>query len=148
MNILYLVLFFVVFKMFNGGDKNTSDTKSSFDSLSSLGILGDNGKDIINSINKLNDPQSNKQNVILEIITNPAVFSLAQEMFFHKKNTKTEDNESDKGSAERRDTPNSKPQEEQGFSEESKEFFKPITNVAGKEISEKLYSLYDNWYIT
>ena len=33
------------------------------------------------------------------------------------------------------------------FSQESKDFFKPIENVAGAEISQKLYSLYDNWYI-
>ncbi len=29
----------------------------------------------------------------------------------------------------------------------SKEFFKPIEKVAGNEISQKLYEIYDNWYI-
>ena len=30
--------------------------------------------------------------------------------------------------------------------EESEEFFRPVENIAGVEVSEKLRHLYDNWY--
>ena len=33
------------------------------------------------------------------------------------------------------------------YSDESKEFFRPVEKVAGAEISGKLYKLYDNWYV-
>ena len=33
------------------------------------------------------------------------------------------------------------------FSEEAKEFFRPIEKIAGLEVSKELYKLYDGWYL-
>ena len=82
----------------------------------------------------------------MTLLTNPVIFEIVQK--FANKNQ----NEEQKNNQQNNDEKNQQQQEDnnekqQTFSDESKEFFAPISEVADKQISKKLSSLYDNWYI-
>lgn len=107
------------------------------------GLLNDNARSVVDSVGKLSDPNASKEQrtgALLEMITNPTVMEMAEKLF------------SGNGAKCTDSTP---PQDQDvnnegynlgRYSDESREFFRPIEKVAGKEISHKLYSLYDNRY--
>lgn len=57
------------------------------------------------------------------VLSNPEVISMLSSLFVKKENSY-----------------------DNNYSKESQDFFKNVENVAGKEVSKKLYHLYDNWY--
>lgn len=107
------------------------------------GLLNDNARSVVDSVGKLSDPNASKEQrtgALLEMITNPTVMEMAEKLF------------SGNGAKGTVSTPpqdqdvNSEGYNLGRYSDESREFFRPIEKVAGKEISHKLYSLYDNRY--
>ena len=62
-----------------------------------------------------------------------------------KSENKTNDEQTEEKAADKQE--NAPFEEKQNFSQESRDFFRPVEKVAGVEISSKLYGLYDNWYI-
>lgn len=107
------------------------------------GLLNDNARSVMDSVGKLSDPNASKEQrtgALLEMMTNPTVMEMAEKLF--------------SGSSAK--SADSTPKEDQDvnsegynlgrYSDESREFFRPIEKVAGKEVSHKLYSLYDNRY--
>lgn len=109
------------------------------------GLLNDNARSVMDSVGKLSDPNASKEQrtgALLEMMTNPTVMEMAEKLF--------------SGNSAGAKSTESTPREDQDvnsegynlgrYSDESREFFRPIEKVAGKEVSHKLYSLYDNRY--
>ena len=90
-----------------------------------------------------NATQEDKNLAIMNLLTNPAIFEIVQKFATKQpeQQDKEKQNTDDKSQAEQKQD-----KTEQNFSAESQEFFAPIKDVADKQISKKLYSLYDNWY--
>ncbi|MBQ9714919.1 MAG: hypothetical protein IJV77_00760 [Clostridia bacterium] len=90
-----------------------------------------------------NATQEDKNLAIMNLLTNPAIFEIVQKFATKQpeQQDKQKQNTDDKPQAEQKQD-----KTEQNFSAESQEFFAPIKDVADKQISKKLYSLYDNWY--
>ena len=88
--------------------------------------------------------EEDKNAAMMALMTNPAMFEIIQK--FTAKGDRPQDTAQDFGNFG--DKAQEQPTDgKDGYSAESKEFFKPVENVAGIEISQKLYKLYDNWYI-
>ncbi len=106
------------------------------------GLLSDDTKSIIDSFGKLSSKNcsgDDKLSAILQMMTNPMVMNLAQSLFPQQQSSTQETQEqpftNDEGY--KFDTP----------SQDSKEFFRPIENIADAEVKNKLYKFYDNWYV-
>lgn len=109
--------------------------KSPLESLSSF--MSDDTKNIMDSITKLSDKdasQEDKTGAIFQMMTNPAVMDMASKLFNKQEPDKKQD-ENDEGY--KFETP----------SATSREFFRPIDNIADAEVKHKLYWFYDNWYV-
>lgn len=109
--------------------------KSPLESLSSF--MSDDTKNIMDSITKLSDKdasQEDKTGAIFQMMTNPAVMDMASKLF-NKQETDKKQDENDEGY--KFETP----------SATSREFFRPIDNIADAEVKHKLYWFYDNWYV-
>ena len=109
--------------------------KSPLESLSSF--MSDDTKNIMDSITKLSDKdasQEDKTGAIFQMMTNPAVMDMASKLF-NKQETDKKQDENDEGY--KFETP----------SATSREFFRPIDNIADAEVKHKLYWFYDDWYV-
>lgn len=107
------------------------------------GLLNDNARSVMDSVGKLSDPNASKEQrtgALLQMITNPTVMEMAEKLFSGNSAKST-----DSTPPQDQDV-NSEGYNLGKYSDESREFFRPIEKVAGKEISHKLYSLYDNRY--
>ena len=96
-------------------------------------FLSDETKSLLSCVEKLTDKNADgndKTGALLQMMTNPQVAGFAEKLFAKKENLKNDEGY-DFG----------KP------SEASKNFFRPIDNVADAEVKHKLYSFYDNWYV-
>ena len=91
-----------------------------------------------------NATEEDKNLAIMNLLTNPAIFEIVQK--FAIKQPKQEKNKEKQNTDDQNQTEQKQDETEQNFSAESQEFFAPIKDVADKQISKKLYSLYDNWY--
>ena len=89
-----------------------------------------------------NATEEDKNLAIMNLLTNPAIFEIVQK-FATKQPPQEKQNQK---TSEQNETQQKQDKAEQNFSAESQEFFAPIKDVADKQISKKLYSLYDNWY--
>lgn len=99
--------------------------------------MSDDTKNIMDSITKLSDKdasQEDKTGAIFQMMTNPAVMDMASKLFNKQEPDKKQD-ENDEGY--KFETP----------SATSREFFRPIDNIADAEVKHKLYWFYDNWYV-
>lgn len=141
MNLLPILLGLIMFSGFNKKDKNKQSVGGlNLGDLS--GILSNpDAIGLLPHVTKLfdkNASEEDKNAAMMALMTNPAVFEIMQK--FTSKKDDGQDVAQDFGE-------NSQQENSTEFSAESKEFFKPVENVAGVEISQKLYKLYDNWYI-
>ena len=111
----------------NVKDFLSDDTKNILDCVSQLSSSGASGND--------------KMGAILQMMSNPMFADFASKMFGGNKKSS--------------ETP---PQSEEFANDEgykfkqpsvtTQEFFKPIENIADAEVKNKLYTLYENWYVT
>ena len=115
------------------------------------GFLSEDTQNLLSCINKLQDKslsQEDKTSAIFALISNPTVMSILSNI--------APNSTPEKPDASKREQPcatnaPSSHQNEEGYkfdtpSAEAEQAFEPIKNIAGVEVSHKLYSLYDNWY--
>ena len=117
-----------------GGDKQQKNAQSPLDNIAQF--VNDDAKSIIDCVGKLSDKnssQEDKTGALFQMITNPAVMNMASGLF--KKNDEQPPIGNDEG------------YEFETPSKQSRDFFKPIDNIADAEVKHKLYWFYDNWYV-
>lgn len=99
------------------------------------GLLSDETKSLIDGVQTLADSSSTSQDktgAVLNLISNPSVISAVQKVFGGQ---------------------SGEPQtNEEGYvfpprSKESQEFFRPIKDVCGSEVTDRLCKFYDNHYV-
>ena len=151
MNLLPLLLgFFLI-----GSFKKQGEKQNDFD-LSQI-LSNPDVVSLLPNLAKLFDKNStdqDKNTAIMTLLTNPVIFEIVQKFTGKNQNetqqqndeTQKQEDKKQEESVKQKDC-NEEYKKQQTFSDESKEFFAPIKDVADKQISKKLYSLYDNWYI-
>ena len=156
MNLLPLLLGFALI-----GSINKKDKKQAFD-LSQI-LSNPDIANLLPHIAKLLDKSANDEDknfAMMNLLTNPAIFDIIQKFATRQtqtdtqtqqenqtensKNNQTNEQKQEQNSCQKDDT---NTQSKESFSAESQEFFAPIQEVADKQISKKLYTLYDNWYV-
>lgn len=135
----------------NGGGEKKNKSENFIDMENIQNTVG-----AINSFNKLGAKEGDTMSVVFELMSNPVVAELVGK-FLGKQaprasttddvhNNSNENNGFDfAAAADEAPSPageTSAPAE----SSEAEEFFEPVENIAGVEVSEKLKHLYDNWY--
>ena len=140
MNLSTVALLFLAWQMLS----NTQNTPKQTPKPDLTGFLSDDTKNILDSLGKISSKESSgddKLGAIIQMISNPTVMNLAQNLFSgNKNNAQKQEKERDTFS------------NEEGYSFEkpsasSQEFFRPIDNIADAEVKSKLYWFYDNWYV-
>lgn len=117
----------------NNDTKQSKSADSPLDNISQF--VSDDTKSILDCAKKLSDKnstQEDKTGALFQMMTNPAVMNMASSLF--KK-------------AEEQPVVNDEGYKFETPSKQSREFFKPIDNIADAEIKHKLYWFYDNWYV-
>lgn len=154
MNFLPVLIGVLLFSLFSdkGGAKKSGDSDNVIDMENIQNTVG-----AINSFNKLGGKDTDKMSVVFELMSNPVVAELVGK-FLGKQpaNEETEVHNDTSGggqdfsAASAQDFSESfAPQETpatEDTANESEELFRPVENIAGVEVSEKLRHLYDNWY--
>lgn len=135
MNPLPLLLGFMLIKGLGKKDKDSGD--------GGLGSLLGNpdAMAMLPHVTKLFDSaatEQEKNDAVMALMTNPAVFDIVSRFAAKNDGGKSGKNNDDAPAGET---------EKREYSDESREFFRPVEKVAGAEISGKLYKLYDNWYV-
>lgn len=133
MNLSTVMLLLLAWQMLSGGKKQNAPKKSLSD------LFNDDTKNIFDCVEKLTDKEASKEDktgAIFQMMTNPAVMDLAGKFFSKKEEEKKEE----------------PLQNEEGYnfeqpSADSREFFRPIENIADAEVKHRLYRFYDNWYV-
>ena len=134
MDLTTIALIALVWKMATGlGGKSNKSSPVSLDSLS--GLLSDDTKSVLSSAQTLIDSSASsedKTGAVLNLVSNPAVINVVQQAF---------------GGGQK-----SAPANDEGYvfparSEESQSFFRPIDQVCGTEVKDRLCWLYDNHYV-
>ncbi len=101
-------------------------------------FLSDDTKSMLDCFSKISSEKAeDKLGAIMQAISNPAVMNIAQSVFASTAK-KTEDNDAfvnDEGYEFEKPSP------------EAKDFFQPIEHIADPEVKNKLYTLYNNWYL-
>ncbi len=115
-------------------------------------FLNDETKDILDGVTKLSSATAtneDKTSAILQMMTNPTVMNLAQNLF----GTKKDDNTTTPPPTNQTTAPGTPPeQNDEGYTfdsptERAKQFFAPIDTITTAEIKHKLCYFYDNWYL-
>lgn len=137
MNLSTIALALLAWQLLSSGQNSQQQKKTSSPLENISQFINDDTKNILNCVQKLSDKEStqeDKTGALFQMMTNPAVMSMANSLF-----SKAEQPEqtvvNDEGY--RFETP----------SKASREFFKPIDNIADSEVKHKLYWFYDNWYV-
>ena len=148
MNLLPLLLGFALLGSFNKQNKQQAFDLSQILSNPDLANL-------LPHIAKLfdkNAKEEDKNFAIMNLLTNPAIFEIVQK--FVAKNPEKNTAQPQQNQSQENQSQENQQQEHHeqandntNFSVESQEFFAPIQEVADKQISKKLYALYDNWYV-
>ena len=150
MNLLPLLLGFVLLGTFNKQNKK----ENAFD-LSQI-LSNPDLVSLLPNVAKLFDKTAtdeDKNLAIMTLLTNPVIFEIVQKFATKNQNSYEQNNQpqneekTEQKQEEHHNKQEEKNEKQQTFSEESKEFFSPISDVADKQISKKLYALYDNWYV-
>ena len=138
MNLGTVALLLAGMYLLSGNNKKQSPDMSDLGSL-----LNDDARSVMDSVGKLSNPSATKEErtgALLQMVTNPAVMGLAEKFFGGSKSSQEKQQEKNDEDI------NSEGYNLGQYSQESREFFRPVENVAGKEVAHKLYSLYDNRY--
>lgn len=143
MNPLPLLLGFMLIKGLGKKDKDSGD--------GGLGSLLGNpdAMAMLPHVTKLFDSaatEQEKNDAVMALMTNPAVFDIVSRFTVKNDGGKSGKNNNDDAPADET-AKNAGETGKREYSDESKEFFRPVEKVAGAEISGKLYKLYDNWYV-
>lgn len=96
-------------------------------------LFSDETRALLECVGTLTDKQASsddKTGALLQMLSNPKIAELAEGLLHPRKEFANEE-------GYKFDTP----------SQASKDFFKPIDNVADAEVKHKLYGFYDNWYV-
>lgn len=112
-------------------------------------FFSDETNNVIDCVGKLSSEKSSdddKMGALFQIVSSPAVMNLVGNLFPGDKDKKTPEQNASYAASEELVN-------EEGYrfrtpSEESREFFRPIDNIADSEVKSKLYSFFDNWYIS
>jgi len=132
LNLSTILMLFAAWQLLKGNKSgNTSGKIADF--------LSDDTKNMLNCVDKLtskNASKDDKTGALFQIISNPAIMDIAGKLFQQKKSDNVPEKET-----------NDEGYEFEKPSADSKEFFKPIDNIADSEVKHKLYWFYDNWYV-
>ncbi len=112
-------------------------------------ILSDNVKNIIHSAQKLSDgscSQEDRAGAIFEIMSNPTLQNIASTLFGNMGTGSAADAAPQKSAEVNDPDVNSEGYRFETPSPDSREFFRPIDDIADTDIKHKLYWFYDNWY--
>lgn len=133
MNLSWLALALVAMQLLS-----SQNTKSQPPKPDLTEFLSDDTKNMIDCLGKLSSPDGgDKLGAIMQALSNPTVMNVAQSIF--SSGTKKEE----------KDAPftNDEGYEFEKPSPEAEEFFRPIEHIADPEVKNKLYTLYNNWYL-
>ena len=137
-----------------GNNQHTQQNPSSHSQIGLESFLSDDTKNMLNCVNKLSSAQcsqEDKTSAIFEMMANPALMSLASNIFGGQRQ-----NGAENATASDTTVHNQPAQDEhvndEGYrfetpSAASQEFFRPIDNIADAEVKHKLYWFYDHWYV-
>lgn len=138
MNLSNVALLLLAWQLLSGNMAQKSKTPPA--GLTDL--LSEDTRNMIDCVGKLSSKdcsREDKTGAILQMLSNPAVMNLANSLFTQtsapQQQPAAQENVNSEGY--RFETP----------SEETRQFFRPIDNIADAEIKHKLYWFYDNWYI-
>ncbi len=170
MNITTIAMCLMAYKLLTSTQsKPMSKPNMGIDSSMLDGILSDDAKSIVNNINTLTSSSQDKTGALLSIVTNPAVMGVLSSMFgdllgnlanngsqstaSSSQPSATEDNLDTSvtddtiqhSSSDNIDDDKYNGQYYRGSSV-AQHFFSPVSDIAGQEVSSKLYQVYDNWY--
>jgi len=162
MNLTTIALALLAYKLLSG---NSTASKGDTPKVDFGQFLNDDTQSLLQSVSKLQDKaisQEEKSGAIFQLLTNPAVLSILNNLSGGKSQDDTTQSSSQQQQEEafaprnqQDDCPQQQPanahQNDEGYtfrapSEEAKQGFAPIEKIAGVEVSHKLYALYDNWY--
>ena len=162
MNILPVALGLLAWQMLNGKNKKPFGKAENADGgfgaeMFKNGLLdgllaNPEALSSLASVTKLFDKkasQKEKSTAIFGLLSNPAVFEFAKTFFTAKTDSGEGFNEKAKSENAETNADEAAGNEEAQYSpsEQAQEAFKPVTAVAGVEVTDKLCRLYDNWYI-
>lgn len=145
MNLSTIALLLLAWQLF--GTKNTSERQQTAKKPDLTELFSDDTKNMIDCVGKLSSQKStndDKMGALFQIISNPTVMNLVQNMFPQKDGAEM--------TPQQTEVPQQELTNEEGYrfetpSSESQEFFRPIDGIADAEVKHKLYWFYDNWYI-
>ncbi len=143
MNFTTVAMLLIAWQLLANGKTNGGTEKKKPDLSSLTGLLNDDTRSLLDCVGKLSDKNVSKEDrtgALFQMVTNPAVMNLAGNLFGGGQEGKADNNG---GTAENSEGYRFK----ETYSDESKEFFRPIKDVADEEIKQKLYWFYDNWYL-
>ncbi len=146
MNLSTIALLLLVWQLL--GTKSTSQSQSAVKKPDLTQLFSDDTKSMIDCVGKLSSQKStndDKMGALFQIISNPTVMNLVQNLFPQKDGTKTDTPQ--EATAQQNEFTNDEGYRFETPSTESQEFFRPIDNIADAEVKNKLYWFYDNWYI-
>lgn len=162
MNITMIAVCLLAYRMLKGNStsNNTTqrDTSSMIDSM-----LSDDAKSILGSIDSLTASGGDRTGALLSLLTNPSVMAVVSGMFgglldnlVNLGNNRGEDANrqtdqptgADSSTDVQDDRDNSQYDTSPYYhgSANAKQFFTRVDDIAGQEVSSKLYHIYDNWY--
>ncbi len=148
MNLSTVAMLLLVWQMIRSQNTSSKETPKKPDFKE---LLSDDTKNVIDCVNKLssgNSSNDDKMGAIFQIISNPTVMGLVQNMFTKNgQNTEEKQPKSMQNETYTDDLTNDEGYSFEQPSEASKEFFRPIDNIADAEVKHKLYWFYDNWYV-
>ena len=150
LNLSTVALLLIAWQVLSGGSndgarQHNAPKNSPLDNLS--GFLSDDTKNIISCVNKLSDShcsQEDRTGAIFQMMTNPAVMNIASSFFGGGSTAQQEQSEQNE---QANGMENSEGYKFEQSSPASREFFRPIDNIADAEVKHKLYWFYDNWYV-
>lgn len=131
MNLSWLALALVAMQLLNCPKDKPKKTPNLTE------FLSDDTKSMLDCFGKLTSSDTtDKLSAIMQALSNPVVMNVAQSFF----------------STPQKDEPTGEFTNDEGYtfekpSQEAKEFFHPIEHIADPEVKNKLYTLYDNWYL-
>ena len=143
MNFLPVIIGVLLFSLFSdkGGGKQSGGSGNAIDMENIQNTVG-----AINSFNKLGGKDTDKMSVVMELMSNPVVAELVGKFLGNQPTSGADEEIHNDGATETEQDFNARDTSASEATEESEEFFRPVENIAGVEVSEKLRHLYDNWY--
>lgn len=146
MNFLPVLIGVLLFSLFSdkGGAKKSGDSDNVIDMENIQNTVG-----AINSFNKLGGKDTDKMSVVFELMSNPVVAELVGKFLGKQPANEETEVHNDTSGGGQDFSESFAPQETpttEDTANESEELFRPVENIAGVEVSEKLRHLYDNWY--